>query len=627
MPENDLEGEILMRRSLVWLSAGLVTLTAGAVSAQNATPHNLILFVPDGLRGRIVTPQTAPAMAEVRDKGVNFKNSHSLFPTFTTANASAMATGHYLGDTGDFSNTIYTGYPVGPANGTVTPFLESDPVILDADEHFGGDYLNEETVLKMARTKGYSTAALGKLGPTLIFDHTDKPGSDGLHTVVIDDSTGGKNGVQLSEEMKAALAKANLPLITPSRGDNGKAGDAKTPGTLVPNTAQQAYMADVATKVLLPMFKARNKPFVLVFWSRDPDGSQHNNGDSLNIVTPGINGPTSLAGIKNADNNLTQLRKALDDLGLAATTNIIVSSDHGFSTISKESKTSPSAKVSYDDTPKDFLPMGFLAIDLAKALDLPLFDPNDKNARVADSAHPKAGNGLLGSDPAKPDLVVATNGGSDLIYLPNRDKKLAGRAVKALLEQDYVSGIFVDDKLGRFPGTLELSQLNLKGNAVTPTPSIVVNFRSYTTGCEEPTNCSVEVADTVLRQGQGMHGSFSRADTMNFMAAIGPDFKAGYVDALPVSNADVGMTIAQLMNLHAAAIGGLTGRVMSEALPNGIIPKAADGSIVSRPAANGLKTILKFQRVLTQRYFDVAGFPGRTVGLDAEDGKQKTAGK
>ena len=69
--------------------------------------------------------------------------------------------------------------------------------------------------------------------------------------------------------------------------------------------------------------------------------------------------------------------------------------------------------------------MGFLAIDLAKALDLPLFDPNDKNARVADNAHPKAGNGLLGKDPAKPDLVVATNGGSDLIYLPNKDKKLA----------------------------------------------------------------------------------------------------------------------------------------------------------------------------------------------------------
>jgi len=234
---------------------------------------------------------------------------------------------------------------------------------------------------------------------------------------------------------------------------------------------------------------------------------------------------------------------------------------------------------------------------------------------------------VLGADPAKPDLVVATNGGSDLIYLPNRDKKLAARTVKALLEQDYVSGLFVDDKLGRFPGTLEMSELNLKGKAVTPNPSIVVNFRSYVEGCNEPTNCSVEVADTVLRQGQGMHGSFGRGDTMNFMAATGPDFKAGYVDPLPVSNADVGMTISQLMGLRAAANGGLIGRVISEALPNGIIPKAADGKLVSKPAANGLQTVVKYQRVLSQRYFDAAGFPGRTVGLEAETGKQKTAGK
>ena len=616
-----------MRRSVVMLCIGLLLGCAGRAFAQNGSPHNVILFVPDGLRSRIVTNQTAPTMAAVRDAGVNFKNPHSLFPTFTTANASAMATGHHLGDTGDFSNTIYTGYPVGPAEGTVTPFLEINPVIIDADEHFGGDYLNEETVLKMARAKGFSTAAIGKVGPTLIFDHTDKLGSDGAHSIVIDDATGSKTGVPLSEEIKAALAKAGLPLATPARGDNGKSGDAKTPGTTLPNTAQQAYFADVATKVLLPMFKARNKPFLMVFWSRDPDGSQHNQGDSLNSVTPGINGPTSLAGLRNADDNLARLRKALDELGLAASTNIIVASDHGFSTISKESRTSPSAKISYQDTPKDFLPLGFVAIDLAKALDLPLFDPNDRNAPVAGDAHPKAGNALIGKDPAKPDLVVATNGGSDLIYLPNRDKKLAQRTIVALLEQDYVSGLFVDDSLGRFPGTLPLSQIGLKGKAVTPTPSIVVSFRSYATGCDEPVNCSVEVADTVLRQGQGMHGSFGRGDTLNFMAAIGPDFKAGYADPLPVNNADVGMTIAHLMGLRSSHAGGLTGRVISEALPNGIIPKAFDGTVASKPAANGLKTVVKFQRVLSQRYFGAAGFPGRTVGLDPETGKQKTAGQ
>src|SRR4030081_2792448 len=127
-----------MRRAIVLLSAGLTFLSVTGVSAQNDKPRNLILFVPDGLRGRIVTPQTAPAMAEVRDKGVNFKNSHSLFPTFTMANGSAMASGHYLGDTGTFSNTIYTGYPVAHANGTVTPFLEVNPVIIDVDRYFGG---------------------------------------------------------------------------------------------------------------------------------------------------------------------------------------------------------------------------------------------------------------------------------------------------------------------------------------------------------------------------------------------------------------------------------------------------------------------------------------------------------
>src|ERR1700682_532303 len=627
MPEIRCSGEILMRRSMVLLAAGLTLVSTGAASAQNGTPRNMILFVPDGMRALKVTPETAPAMAEVRDKGVNFKNSHSLFPTFTMANASGMATGHHLGDTGNFSNTIYTGYPSTPAGDTVVPFIENNAVLADLDEHFGGDYLNEETILKMARANGFSTASIGKVGPTLLFDHTDRADRPGLHSVVIDDSTGGKNGVPLSDEMKAALTKANLPLTAPSRGDNGKSGDAKTPGTLVPNIVQQAYFADAAIKVVLPMFKERSKPFVLVFWSRDPDGTQHNTGDSLNTLTPGINGPTSLASIKNADNNLAQLRKALDDLGLAATTNIMIAADHGFSTISKESKTSSAAKASYEDTPKDFLPMGFLAIDLAKALDLPLFDPNDKNARIAENAHPKAGHGVIGKDPAKPDLLVATNGGSDLIYLPNKDKKLADRAIKALLEQDYVSGIFVDDALGRYPGALPLSALNLKGKAVTPQPSIVVNFRSYASGCDEPTTCAVEVADTVLRQGQGMHGSFSRGDTMNFMAATGPDFKAGYVDALPVSNADVGATAARLLNLTQKPKGNLIGRVITEAMPNGATPQAFSGTVKSQPSANGLRTVLNFQRVLAQRYFDAAGFPGRTVGLDAEGGKQKTAGK
>src|SRR5450755_1869638 len=140
-------------KALHALALTLLGLQLTAASAE--PPHNVILFVPDGLRALMVTPERAPAMAAIRDKGVNFADPHSLFPTFTTANASAMATGHYLGDTGDFSNTIYAGFPVAAAGGSVTPFLENDRVIDEVDDHFVGNYLDEEAVLKAARDAGF----------------------------------------------------------------------------------------------------------------------------------------------------------------------------------------------------------------------------------------------------------------------------------------------------------------------------------------------------------------------------------------------------------------------------------------------------------------------------------------
>ena len=185
----------------------------------------------------------------------------------------------------------------------------------------------------------------------------------------------------------------------------------------------------------------------------------------------------------------------------------------------------------------------------------------------------------------------------------------------ALLSEDYVSGIFVDSKLGKFPGTLSLDDIELEGSAITPHPAIAISFRSFDTICGEPVRCTVEVADTVLQQGQGMHGSFSRADTWNFMAMQGPDFKPQFVDPAPASNADIGRTIAQLMHLDASDNGKLLGRVLSETLPGGVLPEVSSRVITSEPAANGLATVLDMQQVGSTRYFDAAGFPGRTVGL------------
>jgi hypothetical protein len=602
--------------------------TLAAPAAALAQPHNVLLFVADGLRPGMVTPQNAPAIYALEHEGVHFANTHSMFPTFTTANASAMATGHKLGDTGDFSNTIDAGYQVPGAGDSLTPFLESDPVLADVDEHFEGDYMNQETVMKAARLAGMSTATIGKLGPALIFDHTDANAEAQTvgATIVVDDSTGtldkkGKKiGVPLSPEMQQLMQAAGIPLTATPRGANAKAGTFNTPGTLVPNTTQQDYFVAVAAKVVLPLFKQRGKPFMMVFWSRDPDGTQHNQGDSLNQLTPGINGKTSLAAIRNADNDLAALLAALKAQGLDGTTDVIVTSDHGFSTISKQSDTSFAATQSYAGVVPKFLPPGFLALDLAHGLNLPLLDPDAKYQPVAAGAHPLKGNGLIGGDAKAPKIVVAANGGSDLVYLPTADRALARQVVKLLSAEDYVSGLFVSAKLGPIPGTLPISAIDLQGSAVTPVPAIVVNFRTYATDCPDPLTCGVEIADTGLQEGQGMHGSFSRADTSTIGGALGPDFKTGFTDPAPTSNADLGKTMAHILGLHVPDTGKLVGRVITEAFTGGETPHWTSGTEISRPDAAGHRTVVDTQTVGTERYFDAAGYAGRTLGLRVAPG-------
>jgi arylsulfatase A-like enzyme len=559
----------------------------------------------------MVSMDTAPALASLAREGVTFRNSHSVYPTLTMPNATALATGYFPGDTGVFGNAFLVPFAVKSANGSRVPQIENDAILGELNQEMGGSFIPQTTLLALARRAGYSTATIGKHGPVLLQDHTAR---DGRSTIVIDDATGGAVGVPLAPEVAEAIKAAGLAAAPPPRGDNARAGDFKTPGTTTPNVVQQNWISDVTTRVVLPLFKSRGKPFVMVYWSRDPDGSQHNQGDSFLKLQPGINGPTALAGIRNADDNLRRLREALAAQGLAATTNIIVAADHGFSTVSRESTTSPAAKGRYADVVPGHLPPGFLALDLAAALNLPLWDPNRQNRRVGPDEH-TTGNGLLGADPAAPEVIVAADGGMALIYLPGDGARaLAPRIVTALTPHDYLSGIFVDDALGSIDGTLPMSAIRLVGRAATPRPSIVVNLRSVSTGCEVETNCSAMISN-FAQQGQGHHGGFGRAETFNFMAAVGPSFKAGFVDTMPVGNVDVAPTIARIMQLAREPIGTLTGRVIEEALVNGRTARVSVKTLRSKPGPTGLRTVLRYQEVRGVRYFDAAGFPGRTVGL------------
>ena len=213
-----------MGTRLEFLAVTVGTVLIAHIAQAADTPRNVILFVPDGLRALAVTPETAPTMAAVRDQGVNFANPHSLFPTFTMPNSSGMSTGHRARRHGTFSNTIFTGYPVPQTGGSVTPFIENDAVLGDIDEHFAGNYVDEESILKAARVDRTSVRpTIGKLGPDAhlrphranrrAYDHCRRR-----------DRQRQRNSAVAGHEGRAHGRRAcHWP--TPSRGDNGLAGD------------------------------------------------------------------------------------------------------------------------------------------------------------------------------------------------------------------------------------------------------------------------------------------------------------------------------------------------------------------------------------------------------------------
>ena len=656
-------------------SPGLVCLTTAAVcgvcsifaSGQAPQRHNVLIFVADGLRHGSVSEQDTPALWAIRQQGVHFENSHAVYPTSTTPNASTIATGQGLGDTGNYNNTMWIGAAVfdtgtfGLLAGSPVPFIEDNRILADLDAHFGGNYLGSETLLALARRQGYRTAAVGKLGPTAIQDIATIAPENGVFPtaapgIVIDDATGGA-GLSWPADLPAGTAADPVPTAAPTRSNgfgptspynNGFTGDRSTPGTRMPNLVQQDWFDAVATRVVLPnLTRDPATPFVMVFWSRDPDGTQHNQGDSLGALVPGINGDTSRRGVRTADRSLQRLMAWFDTHpAVKASTDVIVTSDHGFATISRSAidrtgrhTSSESAKHDYItdtagiDTLRGTLPYGFLTLDLAYDLQLNLFDPDQRvpgsrsfrQLRIGSSAnavaqdtweHPQFGNGLLGVTVTSPEgrdarVIVAANGGSNLIYVPDGSADTVARVVELLNGYDYVGGVFVDDKYGPLPGTLPLSAINLAGSAKAPRPAIVVAFKVFYLA---PDNLmtAIQVSDGAQQEGQGIHGGFGRDSTYNNMAAMGPDFKERFVDSLPVGNGDIAPTIAHLLGSDLRR-GRLTGRVLSEALRSGTAADIPAMKYLRSSPANGHQTLLVYQELDGVRYLDRACFAPASV--------------
>ncbi len=149
-----------------WMRSFALGADAASFFAQDAPkPRNAIIFVADGLRHGSVNPTDTPALYRVRTaRRVLRQQPFGVSDRRRCRTAAAIATGHYPGDTGQFANQIFIAYPLfdsgnfGQARGTMVPDVEDPLVLADINDHFGGNYLREASIVAFARSYGYNTA-------------------------------------------------------------------------------------------------------------------------------------------------------------------------------------------------------------------------------------------------------------------------------------------------------------------------------------------------------------------------------------------------------------------------------------------------------------------------------------
>src|SRR5713226_1103533 len=87
-------------------------LTAAAFSADSASPtsthaRHVVLIVWDGMRPEFVTEHNCPTLFQLARQGVRFAHHHSVYPSATEVNGTALSTGVYPAHSGLMGNNEY----------------------------------------------------------------------------------------------------------------------------------------------------------------------------------------------------------------------------------------------------------------------------------------------------------------------------------------------------------------------------------------------------------------------------------------------------------------------------------------------------------------------------------------
>src|SRR5215467_13942605 len=126
----------------------------------------VIVFVVDGLRPDFVSADVTPTLHRLRSEGVDFTNSHAVFPTVTRVNAAALATGMQPGSNGILGNQIYAA-EVDPARALDTGNYRR---LLELDRVTAGRLVLTDTLGERLHARGLKLAAVssGSTGSALL---------------------------------------------------------------------------------------------------------------------------------------------------------------------------------------------------------------------------------------------------------------------------------------------------------------------------------------------------------------------------------------------------------------------------------------------------------------------------
>jgi arylsulfatase A-like enzyme len=292
----------LHRRALLRAAAGIATVllaaagAAGPAQAGNAT-LNLVLVL-DGLRPDSITADETPNLWRLRQEGVNFLNSHAVFPTVTRANATAIATGTYPDRNGIFGNSLYV-RAVDPNRAFVN---DDHKALLRLDAATDGGMVLSESLGEILARRGKTLAVVssGSTGSALLANHRAPNGVGVLVNAYWEPGV----RVAFPDPVNEAILRR-----FPAAPHKGGARDS----LVEPINWTQRVLRDYVLPDL--------KPDVVINWLTEPDHLQH---------AIGAGAPEARAAIRNNDREVGLLLEKLRELGLAEKTNIIVVSDHGF---------------------------------------------------------------------------------------------------------------------------------------------------------------------------------------------------------------------------------------------------------------------------------------------------------